>query len=511
MSNSLLIRTLVVYATCVAVALFVGYQLASWDDRVSFGIMIGVLAVMLVPLLLKWHHIWLIAAWSTTASVFFLPGKPSMALTLTMASLLISVLQHAINQESLVIPVRTITLPLIFLTLVILVTARLTGGIGLNVAGSENVGGKRYIFTLGAILGYFALTAQRIPAEKTRRYTMVYFLSPVTSAISDISMFVGPSAVYYIFLLFPSSGMWEPSGGAAGQVEIERLGGIAAACTAVTTTMMALYGIGGIFTMRKPWRSALFLGAFIVSMLGGYRSVLVSMALTFALLFWLEGLFHTGFFPAMIGMGILIAAVLVPFADQLPLSIQRTMSVIPFLHVSQDAEASAKASSDWRLQVWAAVLPDVPHHLLLGKGYSINSQDLAKLGTPTIGGEVGEGSILAGDYHNGPLSVIMPFGLAGVAAFLWFLGAGIKVLYYNYKYGDPALHRINTYFLAMFIAKIIFFFGVFGSLYSDLALFTGILGMNVSLNGGMRQPVRVPKKRTAPTWKFARAQPAQLN
>ena len=40
-----------------------------------------------------------------------------------------------------------------------------------------------------------------------------------------------------------------------------------------------------------------------------------------------------------------------------------------------------------------------------------------------------EGAMLAGDYHNGPLSILMPFGMFGAIAFLWLLGAGLKVLY----------------------------------------------------------------------------------
>ena len=113
----------------------------------------------------------------------------------------------------------------------------------------------------------------------------------------------------------------------------------------------------------------------------------------------------------------------------------------------------------------------------------------------SIGGFRGENDTqgvaeLAGDYHNGPLSVIIPLGLFGVIGFLWFLGAGISVLYRNHKFGDPAFQRINTFLLAYFIAKTICFFAVFGSLYSDLVGFTGLLGLSVSVNGGLaRKPV----------------------
>jgi hypothetical protein len=102
-----------------------------------------------------------------------------------------------------------------------------------------------------------------------------------------------------------------------------------------------------------------------------------------------------------------------------------------------------------------------------------------------------EGSMVAGDYHSGPLSTIIPLGLWGAIGFLWLLAAGAKALYRNYRYGAPALRQINTFFLAFFIAQGIFFFGIFGAFNTQLYMFTGLLGMSVSLNGGVRKPAPV--------------------
>ena len=87
------------------------------------------------------------------------------------------------------------------------------------------------------------------------------------------------------------------------------------------------------------------------------------------------------------------------------------------------AAESARASSDWRVQMWHEVIPEIPHYLLLGKGYSIKAEELGK-GASAFGGESFSGAELAGDYHSGPLSVIIPFGLWGVIGFLWLIGAG---------------------------------------------------------------------------------------
>ena len=99
--------------------------------------------------------------------------------------------------------------------------------------------------------------------------------------------------------------------------------------------------------------------------------------------------------------------------------------------------------------------------------------------------ESAEVAVYAGDYHSGPLSVIIPFGIYGAVALLWFLGAGVWVLRQNCRYGDPALHTINTFLLADFITRTFFFFFIFGALYSDLYHFTGLVGLGVSLNGGV--------------------------
>ncbi len=97
---------------------------------------------------------------------------------------------------------------------------------------------------------------------------------------------------------------------------------------------------------------------------------------------------------------------------------------------------------------------------------------------------------MVGDYHNGPLSVIIPFGIWGVIGWLWFLATATRALYLNYRNSDPQLKTINRFLFAYFVARIIFFFFIFGGFYSDLAIFTGIVGLSISLNNGIRK--RVP-------------------
>jgi uncharacterized membrane protein len=74
-----------------------------------------------------------------------------------------------------------------------------------------------------------------------------------------------------------------------------------------------------------------------------------------------------------------------------------------------------------------------------------------------------------------------------VVAFLWVLAAGARVLYSNFRYGDARLRQINTLLLSLYLAYCISFFVTFGAFSQQFFLYLGVLGLSVSLNGGMKR------------------------
>jgi hypothetical protein len=116
-------------------------------------------------------------------------------------SLLISVLQRTLSRQSQFIKVPEITLPLIVLAVVVLGTAKLTGGFGLRMLGSDVYGGRKYVFIIGAILGYFALTALRIPPHRARLALALFFLGGISAIIGELYL-VLPSGFNLLFWFF---------------------------------------------------------------------------------------------------------------------------------------------------------------------------------------------------------------------------------------------------------------------------------------------------------------------
>jgi hypothetical protein len=266
---------------------------------------------------------------------------------------------------------------------------------------------------------------------------------------------------------------------------------------AVFSYMQARYGIRGIFLSRKPWRWMILLIVSVYGLLSGFRSGIVLIALVFVLQFFIEGLHRTRLMMIFALAGVLGAGALIPLASHLPHTAQRALAFLP-LEIDPAVRHDAEATSDWRFDMWKALVPQIQEYLLLGKGYAVSRMDMDLLSgsDAAIKGTFAEnqGSALSGSYHNGPLSVILTFGIWGVITVVWFWIAGIWVLYNNHRHGDPALRTVNTFLLTIFVARILFFLLIFGDIGSDMLNFSGELGLSVGLNGGVCHPAPEPAR-----------------
>jgi hypothetical protein len=307
--------------------------------------------------------------------------------------------------------------------------------------------------------------------------------------LSNLAYAAGPN-FYWVFLLLPVDTITHQVAAdySLNQDTLERLTGLTAAALAGFTYLMARYGIKGIFTFSRPWRIVAFIAVIIASLFGGFRSIVIIFGLTFAIQFFLEGLFRTRLFPILVASTLALSLLILPNSQRLPRTIQRVFSFLP-LELDPLVKADAQASLEWRLEMWRVLMPEVGKHLYRGKGFSINPTDLYLAEESTRRGlsKNYESAIIAGDYHNGPISILIPFGIYGFAVFLWFVIAALWALRRNYLYGEPELKTVNTFLIAYFIMRIVFFFVFFGGFVIELYHLAGLLGLSISLNSGVRK------------------------
>ena len=362
------------------------------------------------------------------------------------------------------------------------------------------------------IVVYFALISRRVPLKYAKLYLALYFLSGLLCFIGDLYTFM-PSWTRFIFwILPPDANVFYNSGNV--QFGETRLAGFSTSGGALALLLLAVYGIRGIFLEGKLWRLPLFVLSVAAIFLGGYRAGITSVAIVFVVQFFLEGLHRTKMLPLFAFLGVCGLAALVPLASKLPFTAQRTIAFIPGLHLSTDPRDSAQASVDWRMQMWTALWPQVSQHLLLGKGLAIHPEDYnsmmgyeASMATAEGKFDPGQNSLaLSYDYHNGPLSVLIPFGIWGAFAFLWFMIAGLRVMYLNLRHGDAAVRTVNCFLFAYFIACFALFF-IGGAISGDLMKFASLVGLSISLNGGVRRPAPESVPFRQPVFRPQRFQP----
>ena len=325
----------------------------------------------------------------------------------------------------------------------------------------------------------------------------MFFLSGLTAVIGNLAIFAGRPFSYLTAFFVPDTGVAKMGANAIISPEVVRLGTLAVAGAAIYSWLLTRHGLRGVLNLRRPLRLLLLLLAVGGCLISGFRTSVILFLLIFACVFYFEGLYRTSLLPILASVALIAGMLVLPRMENMPIMVQRAVSFLPVVRIDPVAREGAQGSTDWRVEMWKEALPQVPKYLIKGKGYVIDPSDLfmAEVATFRGFGIQAAGALVAGDYHNGPLSVLIPFGIFGLVAFMWLIVASLRLLYFHYRFGDPALHRINTFLLAAFVAKTLAFLVIFGGFSSDLYGFLGLVGLSVSLNGA---PQASPEPETAP-------------
>lgn len=496
-------RQILILLIVLPIAALMGYLLADplqTESLAGIGMVIGAL---LLPLALKWHHPMLVLAWNASVILTFLPGDPYLWMFMGVLSFGFTILHRFLDPNFRFIHVPSVTWTLLLVALVVMVTAKLTGGFGMRSLGGNVYGGKKYFYIWFAIIGFFALSTRRISGPAVPWLAGGFFASGVTTMMSTFAYMLGPAA-WVLYAIFPTSYAMHLAALDYGtdftSAGIARYSGLSVAGMALMPVILIRYGLRGLLDWMKPWRMGMMLAVLGISMLGGYRTTLVFFCLLMTIQFFLEGLHRTKWLPITAASSVLALAILMVTAGFLPMSIQRSLTVIKFLPLSKAARMDAEGSSQWRKDMWKRLAAERDRYFWVGKGLTASARNYyLEIQAQRYGlAEDFELTILTGDYHNGPLTVMIPFGIWGVIAMLLFVGAALRVLWLNRNAGTGWLPNINRVLLSVFVTKVIIFLGVFGEFSSEFYAFTGLVALSISLNGGIasaKAPVTVPVKK----------------
>lgn len=470
----------------IPAVLLMGYFIGTPSGTGGYMLIALLLGIMVFPIMMTHHHLVLVASWNAAFTLGFLPGLPKVWYLVAAFSLGMTMLARIVYRQSLV-TYRPLSFAMLFLAAVAILTGFLRGGLGMKALGSNMYGGKAFAYIIIAVIGYFALSSVRIPKQRALLCVALFFFMTLTLTLSNVIYWMGPK-FWFLYLFVPVDYAIGQAQADFLSTEVRRYGGVGFALMGVYFYMMIRYGIRGIFDITRPWRIVTLILIVAGSMYGGFRSTVILYLLIFIFQFWFEGLLRTKYLWLSLAALVISASLLYPFARELPVSFQRSLSFMPGLKIDLAARADADASIEWRLKIWSVLWPQVGDYLLLGKGFVYDSSDvyLAEESTKRGFMQSEDFAIITGDYHSGPLSIAIPLGIWGVIAFILINALGLRMLYLQFKNGDPDLYLFNQGMLALFSARVIYFWFFFGAVASDLATFAGILGLSMAINGSPR-------------------------
>lgn len=490
----------VVLVIGLVLAVVVGDSLAS-GQYVYIGI--AVLLFVVLPLGLRLGmNFWILIAFTMTADgrLGFVPLPFSFHEVCTIAAAMLFILHVVLRRVATKVPLRLPDI-LILLNMAWLAVTFVKNPTGLFFLGSDTVGGRKYIDMGFAFVGYFILSRSRIPHKWA-------YLLPVWLAIS----LAAPSALQSVATVSPQLGAVISS---VYSVEVEsdaqalatqgamgserRVFGLEKTVLPVFLAMCAYYPPATFINPLHPLRALGFLVAFVLVGFSGFRSALITMAGYMAIGTCLRGRLRD-FIPlaAAAGIGVIALAGAVQSGISVPLTIQRTLSVLP-LGWDQAATTSAEVTTTWRLDMWRDAWND-PNYFrdkVFGDGFGFTQQELMLFANEMIGmqGLTGvsntyEMFIIRGSLHNGPLSSIRYGGFVGLilltALMIYTAIYALKIV----RASGGTVYAPIAFFTAIpLLYEPLAFFAIIGAYDNNMTLYFLGVGMLNLINRSLPHPV----------------------
>ena len=366
-------------------------------------------------------------------------------------------------------------------------------GLGLKTSGGDLIGGAAYIrFFAGA---GFLLCARQYTLT-VAEWRKCFFLIVLGSALPVIAQFIfvaSGGAIYHHFVIIQPYvyGLVESLTAAEGGGGIMRYHSLSGVGISLLGLGLVFMPFRGIF---QPKFVFMMLTCLALSALSGFRISIMEILGTTALFILLSArkgqrLRHLFSMGAAL---LVVLAILIPVIGYLPLSVQRSLSWLPFVPVSSLALTDASDSTAWRVEVWKYSMQYWKTYAWVGRGFTVSLSDIFALSTLN---KMITTAFAGHNYHSGPISMLLDLGVVGFIT-------GSAVLLSSARYalnpltGETSLflQRMYTLYRAKMIYLVVSYYAFFGDVKNSFVF----VFINLAILESIRASVESGKASTAP-------------
>ncbi len=401
-----------------------GFFLAS-DAYFAFFVTLAILLLGSLPYHSNLAVYLSVITFSSSLIVPFAPGRPylwEIAGLLGWSGLLVTVAMRRYKEDfsDSIRENKWLFIGIVGYVGVLLITMYFRG-LGFRITGGGQMGGRFYFQQI--ICSIFPLVFVMVrPGEKAvERLLILQYLFSLTFLISEFAFMYAPRDFQFIFQFLDVAGDSYTFERQAGHFGFLRMASLEVVGLSMVLLLLAYNKINDFFTMRGlvliPLALAIVFGSFI----SGHRIIIVDVLGILIFMAYAQRAFTPrNLLISGAAMSFLLI-VLFLFVDQMPLAVQRSVSIIPGLDVHQVAYDDGYGTLETRRILRQIGMEMMPEYFWLGRGFAFSSsENLAMLSDPTgIGMHVAQGR-----FYNGLIGLMVNTGVFGTISMVLLMIGG---------------------------------------------------------------------------------------
>jgi hypothetical protein len=479
------IKIVVIVTMAAFVALYLGVAAATAQfEAVAWVLGVG----GFVFLLSLGRHVWAVIpiAAALSGGLTFIPGYPQPWYAATPVIAGFMLLRFLVRSDMFMFRWTWLD-TFMALQAGALLQAYIRNPTGLALFSDSTVGGRPYFDYGVAITSYFLLAVVKTDAKIFKRVAIAVLLMNVgddllRAATGFSGTFAQAVARFYGNVDYGAN---EAGSAFAFDLQTTRFGGLGPLGLGLGLICFSFNRPLNCFFPFKLWPFILLVISGVSTLLSGFRSGIIRLGCYFIA----GSLIRKKPFDIVLGgmvasLGILLLGATFGLT-RLPDPVQRALSFLPF-EVSDEARDGAKASSDWRFEMWKIVLTSDRYiqNKLLGDGfgYSMAEHEAQMKALKTgvgYGGDSIDMFIAKGSYHGWHVEAIRFTGVLGLIVGLILLFAFAYYAWMAIRHYQGSEYFSFVVFICMpFLIEPFFHIVVFGSYKStfiELISAAGIL------------------------------------
>ena len=467
----------------VLTALLVLMVLIGFTFALSSGSPLSFMAFLILPFLvymIQVPQVWMLSVYVVMTANLSLPSLPQGILVfhvLAAGFVVLMAAKIAIQRPTFT---RMFGVSMFFAAAYMCVVMLMIAihGFGLRFIGDEMWGGAAYL-RLFIAFGFILVSEFISIAESSwRRFIWVTVIASAVPVMSYFVFLFSGGAISWQFL-FVQDQSWSIAGTLRAAASGKGVVRYTLLAPMAQTLLMPLLSV-----VRWRWLGPGLAVVLVMYLYSGFRSSILLLGMTstiYIIVYKKKDRIKRMF--TLLFCALALVVVLIPFVQKLPLSMQRSLSIIPVYHVNPEAEMAAVSTTTWRVEIWKLMLQNIPKYFWLGSGVAVNAA--AAYSTNPYFIYSPEGAYEYHNYHNGPLGILHDYGIFGLITVIGFMFSSSVEFYRSRKIfvTGTFLHRFYTYLLATYLTQVLSFLVIFGDVFDSVA---GMLLASVMLRGVVR-------------------------